>query len=356
MISKEFFKQIEVIAEEKGITVEQALDATAKGLVKAYQKGHGGASARVEFKPEKNEVLLYSQQLVVTEIDTTGATEMTQILLEDAKKISNRYKVGDIVEQVVKTTDFGRTATSTGKQVFNQTLKTAEKENVLEYFKSYENEMVTAEVTGINDKGITLALGMGTTTLLPTREILSNDNFRMGDRVKVYLVSVETGTKGPKIYVSRSDKNLVTRLMENIIPEIKEGIIEIRGIARDAGDRSKVAIYSNDERVDPIGSCVGEGGARIREVVNALNGEKIDLYRYSTVPEELIANSLQPADVVAVIDVEPKGKTSLAIVPDDQLSLAIGRAGQNVRLAVQSCGWKIDIKSVSDAKAEGISF
>ncbi len=358
MISKEFFKQIEVIAEEKKITQEQALDAAAKGMIKAFQKACPNVSARVEFRPEKHEILLYSQHLVVSEYSDpmTKEHEYSEILLADAKKISNKYKLGDLVEQVVNTKDFGRFATSTGKQVFNQSLKSVEKENVYEYFKKYENEMITAEVISINEKGATLSLGMNTTTLLPQREILANDDLVVGSRIKVYLASVEAGTKGPKIFVSRSDKNLVTRLMEAYIPEIAEGIIEIKGIARDAGDRTKIAIYSNDANVDAIGSCVGEGGTRIKEIVNALNGEKIDLYRYSSTPEELIANSLQPADVEAVIDVDVKNKTSLVIVPDDQLSLAIGRQGQNVRLAVQSCGWKIDIKSSSDARKEGLSF
>lgn len=362
MISKEFFRNLDMVAEEKRLTLEQVMEATKKAMIKAYQKVYGNASARVVFKPEKSEILLYAQQLVVEEIQEIvrekgdKEQDMEQITLEDAKKISRRYKLGDIVETAINPKDFGRLATSTGKQVFNQTIKTSEKDNVYETFKAQENEMITAEVIAIGDQFVTLNVGHRTTTLLPNKEILSNDHFSIGDRIKVYLTSVEPGTKSPKIYVSRSDKNLVTRLMELSIPEIAEGIIEIRGIARDAGDRTKIAIFSNDPHVDAIGSCVGEGGNRIKEVVSALNGEKIDLYRYSSIPEELIANSLQPASVEAVLDVDQKTKTSLAIVPDDQLSLAIGKQGQNVRLAVQSCGWKIDIKSASDARSEGISF
>ena len=357
MISKEFFENVELMAKERGITVEQALEAVKEGMIKAYKKASGNPCARVEFKPEKNEILMYSQMLVVSEITDDPEIEMKQITLAEAKAISNRYKIGDIVEQKIDPKkDFGRQAVSTGKQTFNQNIRSSEKANITDYFKNQENEMIDATVIRIDEKGATLQLANNYTTFLPAREILANDNLTIGERIKVYLVSVEDTTKGPKITVSRSDKNLVIRLMEQSIPEIQDGTIEIMGIARDAGDRSKVAIRSVDENVDAIGSCVGEKGARINGIVAALNGEKIDLYKYSSVPEELIANSLQPATVLAVIDVDPKAKTSLAIVPDDQLSLAIGKSGQNVRLAVQSCGWKIDIKSESDAKAEGRSF
>lgn len=357
MISKEFFENVELMAKERGITVEQALDAVKDGMIKAYRKATGNESARVEFKPEKNEVLMYAQFLVVDEINPDDESGMTQITLKAAKEITSRCKIGDIIEtKIDPKKDFGRQAASVGKQTFNQTLRNVEKENVAEYFKKKENEMLTAVVVRYDEKGATLQLENNFTTFLPKREILANDNFNVGDRIKVYLSSVETTPKGPKVNVSRSDKNLVIRLMEQYIPEIKDGTIAIMGIARDAGDRSKVAILSTDPNVDAIGSCVGEKGSRINDVVNALNGEKIDLYQYSNDPKELIAKSLQPADVISVIDIDVKNKSSLAIVPDDQLSLAIGKSGQNVRLAVQSCGWKIDIKPESEAKAEGLSF
>ncbi len=205
-----------------------------------------------------------------------------------------------------------------------------------------------------SDRFLTLKLGFNVTTLLPVNELLPNDHLEIGDFVRVYVKKVEQTTKEPKVVVSRIERNLVTRLMENYIPEIKSGIIEIKGIARDPGDRTKIAIYSNDEKVDAIGSCVGEGGSRIREIVNALGGEKVDLYKWSEDPEELIANSLQPASVTKVLNVDPKTKTSQVVVPDDHLSLAIGKQGQNVRLAVQSCGWKIDIMPTSVAYEKGL--
>ena len=357
MISKEFFENIELAAKERGVTVEQELKAVEEGMVKAYKKATGNPAAYVKFDFEKNEILMFAEMLVVDEIDEEAEVEMKQITLQEAKAINSRCKVGQVLTiKIDPKKDLGRQAVSTGKQTFNQSVRNSEKQNITEYFKKCENEMIDAEVVKRDEKGATLLLANNYTTFLPAKEILANDRFEKGAHIKVYLVSVIDTTKGPEIKVSRSDKNLVKRLMEDSIPEIAEGIIQIMGIARDAGDRSKVSIYSSDPNVDAIGSCVGEKGQRINGIVNALNGEKIDLYQYSSVPEELIANSLQPATVLAVIDVDPKAKTSLAIVPDDQLSLAIGKAGQNVRLAVQSCGWKIDIKSESDAKAEGRSF
>ncbi|MFA5560988.1 MAG: transcription termination factor NusA, partial [Acholeplasmataceae bacterium] len=174
--------------------------------------------------------------------------------------------------------------------------------------------------------------------------------------IRVYVTDVEMKTKWPKVFVSRVHSNLILRLLENLIPEIKAGIIEVMGISRDPGDRSKIGVRSNDAKVDPIGACVGEGGSRIREIVKSLSDEKIDLFRWSDNEKELIANALQPSDVVAVTNIHPVEKSALAIVPDNQLSLAIGKLGQNVKLAVQACGWKIDIKSVSMADAEGILY
>lgn len=357
MTSKEFYKQLDVIAEERGLTVEQILESFRIGLIKAYKREYGNSSVRVEFKPEKHEILMFKRRLVVESFDDFDSeSEILPILLSEAKKINIRAKLGEILEEPVNIKDFGRMAAGQAKQILNQQIRTYEKENAFAYFKSIENELITARVTDINENFLTLLIGQDVTTLLPKKELLPNDDFNVGDNIRVYVSSVEQGSKGPKVFVSRNDRHLVIRLLEQAVPEIKEGIVEIKGIARDAGDRSKVAVYSSMEGVDPIGACVGENGARIREVVRALNGEKVDLYRWSSNPVELIANSLQPTNVVAVINVDPMTKTSLAIVPDNQLSLAIGKNGQNVRLAVQSCDWKIDIKSVSVAKDQGYEW
>ena len=360
MISKEFFKQLSVIADEKGIDVKQLEDAFALALAKAYNKAYGNSSVKVVMNSDKCEILVYSLKQVVSELSTeevdSKEEKIEEITLEEARQINSKYNIGDVIEKQVNPKDFGRLAAATAKSVFNQSIKSIQKDNAYNYFKKCENETIVAKIIEIKDNYVTLSIGQDVTTLLPQREILSNDDFKVGDDIKVYIVSVENTSKGPKVFVSRSDKNLVTRLMEDTIPEIKEGTIEIMGIARDPGDRTKIAIYSKDENVDAIGSCVGANGNRIKDVVRQLNGEKVDLYKWSPDVKTMIANSLQPASVLAVINVNNKEKTSLAIVPDDQLSLAIGKQGQNVRLAVQSCGWKIDIKCESEAKEEGIEF
>ena len=357
MTSKEFYKQLEIVAEERGLSLEQLLDSFKKGLINGYKRNYGNTSVRVEFRPEKNEILMFSQRIVVESLENLDPEcEILPILHSEAKKINSRAKIGDILEEPVNIKDFGRLAAGQAKQIFNQNIKSYEKENSFQYFKSMENELISANVIDVTEGYLTLSIGQNLTTLLPKKELLPNDEFYVGDNIQVYVSSVEQGTKGPKVFVSRNDKHLVIRLLEQNVPEIAEGIVEIKGIARDAGDRSKVSVYSNDPTVDPIGACVGENGSRIREVVNSLNGEKVDLYRWSEDVKELIANSLQPTNVVAVINVDPKTKTSLAIVPDNQLSLAIGKNGQNVRLAVQSCDWKIDIKPVSVARSQGYEW
>lgn len=353
MVSKEFFKQLEIAANEKGLTVEEYTEIIRRSIATSAKR-ETGKSVRVELNQDKNEISIYTQELVVEEFGPIEGNDMTQILLEDAKKIKKSYKVGDIIETSVNPKDFGRQSAKSAKSTLNSDIKALERKKAYEYFKSFEDEMIDASIIDKKEKHLVLSIGQGVTTILPLNELLKNDKFEVGDKIKVYVKRVEQTTKEPKVLVSRSDRNLVTRLLETYIPEIKDGTIEIKGISRDAGDRTKIAIYSNDPKVDALGSCVGEQGNRIREVVSALNGEKIDLYKWSENPEELIANSLQPAHVTKVLNIDPKTKTSLAIVPDEQLSLAIGKNGQNVRLAVVSCGWKIDIKPTSEAYAEGL--
>lgn len=369
MINKDFYKLAEEDALNRGFEVDEVLDCMERALIMAFKKEHGNTSCKVEFKKDKNEILLYSVHKVVEEYTVHSKEELTEdapskeeptepqyaeMLLEDAKKIKSSYKVGDLVTQQENLKTYSRMTILAAGNMYKQGVRTLEREKAFNYFKSYENEMINAEVSNVGDKFITLNLGFNVTTILSLSELLPNDHLAIGDFVKVYVKKVEQTTKEPKVVVSRTERNLVTRLLENYIPEIKSGIIEIKGIARDPGDRTKIAIFSNDERVDAIGSCVGEGGSRIREIVNALGGEKVDLYKWSSEPEELIANSLQPASVTKVLNIDPKNKTSQVVVPDDHLSLAIGKSGQNVRLAVQSCGWKIDIMPTSEAYEKGL--
>ncbi|MFP4186627.1 MAG: transcription termination factor NusA [Acholeplasmataceae bacterium] len=356
MISKEFFKNIDAVAEERDLSRDQVIEAFRQGMIAGCKKAHDVRSCRVVFREERNEILVYKQRLVVDELSLDTDRNHTQILLEDAKKINSRIKAGELLEEKIDPKEFGHFAVRDFKSRLNETLITMQKENLYNHFKAYENEMLTARVIDVADDHYRLEIGKDLTTLLPKKESLPKDNFHVGDRIRVYVTDVEMKTKWPKVFVSRTHPSLIIRLLEDLIPEIKEGIIEVMGISRDPGDRSKIGVKSNDPKVDPIGACVGEGGSRIREIVRTLSDEKIDLFRWSDNEHELIANALQPADVIAVTRINPKEKNALAIVPDDQLSLAIGKLGQNVKLAVQACGWSIDIKSETMAQGEGILY
>lgn len=358
MVNKEFFKFVDEIAAERELNKDEIYEIMKKAFTYAYKKLYDSTSCKVTINPDKHEINLYGIKKVVEEIqdDLLEDDGIDQILVEDARKLKGKstVKAGQIIEIPVGIKELGRSGASAAKQVFNQSIKSLEREKAYNYFKNQEGEMINAEIVDINENFVILNVGKGVTTALPKKELLVNDNPKSGDFIKVFIRKVEQTTRDPKVYVTRNDRNLINRLLETYIPEIASGIIEVKGLARDAGDRTKIAVYSNDPQVDAIGSCVGEGGERIKEIVAALNGEKIDLYQWSANPEELIANSLQPATVTKVLSIDPKEKSSIVIVPDDQLSLAIGKQGQNVRLAVQSCGWKIDIKSLKDAFDEGL--
>lgn len=354
MISKDFFKALEQVAEDRGISKDKILDIFGKGLLNAYKKDYNGQqNAKVLFNEERAEIMIVATYLVVDAIDPE-AEKGTQITLAEAHELKKTAKIGDIIEQKITPKDFGRMAASSAKQILTQGLKQLERERNFEIFTNKIGEMLIAEVVQINNDFVTLNLGYDTETSIPSRDLLEADLI-VGSQVRVYITKVEQTTKGPKVYVSRTDRNLVKRLMENAIPELQEGIVEIIGLARDPGDRCKVCVASNNPKVDPVGACLGKNGNRIKEVIDQLNGEKIDIYKYSEKPEELVSNAIQPAKTVAVI-INQREKSAIAIVADDQLSLAIGKKGQNARLAVQSSGWKIDIKSETDAFIQEIVF
>ncbi len=357
MISKEFFKNLNEVAEQRDLAKEDIYEIIKKALVYAYKKAFGNDSCKITLNPDKQEINIYKVYKVVDKLsEEVPEDSIKEILVEDARKIKGKSnaKVGQIIEIPVTIDELGRQGASQMKSMFNQSLKQLEREKAEAYFKNLEGEMIQAKVVDVKDDFLILNIGRNLTTFLPKKELLINDNFQVGDFVRVFIKKVEHTNKEPKVYVTRNDRNLINRLLETYIPEIATGVIEVKGIARDPGDRCKIAVYSNDPNVEAIGACVGEGGERIREIINALNGEKIDLYKWSPNIEETIANSLQPATVTKVLNVDPKTKTSIVIVPDDELSLAIGKSGQNVRLAVQSCGWKIDIKSLKEAFDEGL--
>jgi N utilization substance protein A len=356
MISKDFFKNIELVAEEKSLTSEQVKEAFVQGLIAGCKKAFDVRSCRVELKEDKNEINVFTQYIVVEDYDLELEKNISQISLEDALEESSKAKIGDIIETKINPQDFGHFAVRDFKSRLNEALVTMQKDNLLNHFKKYENQMLNCRVIDMKDDFYRLDIGHDLTTLLPKKETLPKDKFHIGDYVKVFVTDVEMKGKWPKVFVSRTHPNLIIKLLENLIPEIKDGTIEIMGISREAGERSKIGVKSNDPKVDPIGACVGEGGVRIKEIVRALSDEKIDLFRWSDNEHELIANALQPSEVIAVTRINPKDRSALAIVPDDQLSLAIGKLGQNVKLAVQACGWSIDIKSEQNAANEGILY
>ncbi len=358
MINKAFFQNVEEVAQDNDLTKEQVFHAFEQGLIAACKKQLGVQTCRVEFKEEKNELLIWGQYFVLPEgeLSLDLDKKYTFLKLADAKAMNPKAKAGETLEVKIEPGEFNYNASRDLKHRFNEVLNAIKKENIYQGLKKLQFEMVNARVLDVEPEFYRIEINKDVITMLPKKEALPNDKFHVGDRVKVYVTDVEMKTKGPKIYVSRTHVSLVTRLLEEHVPEIKDGTIEVLGIARDPGDRSKVGLRSNNDNVDVIGATVGEGGVRIKEISKYLSGEKIDLFRWSDNEKELIANSLQPAPVIAVTKVNPKEKSALAIVPDQQLSLAIGKLGQNVKLAVQASGWSIDIKSESIAADEGVIY
>lgn len=363
MINHDFFNALEEFCEERDLEKAQILDAIEKGIVNAYKKelkieDKLKLNAKVSFNEEKGEIFIYRYYDVVTEEEKNSETEedLSKVTLEEAKKLKRTAKLGDHLEIKINVNpkDFGRIALGTTKNILNQEINRLEKEKSFNYFSQHEGEMVTGTIIAINDSQITLDLGYEVRVKVSRIEI-PREECRIGGRVKVYLSKVEMDKRGLRVYVSRSDKNLIKKLFEDYIPEIQDGTVEIVGIARDAGDRTKVCVKSSSPDVDALGSCLGPKGKRIKDIIDSLNGEKVDIYEWSDNPKDLVINALKPAEVFGVQFNEAE-KQATAIVPDDQLSLAIGKRGQNAKLAVQSSGWKIDIKSVQQALDEGIDF
>lgn len=357
MVSKQFFEALKYLAIEREIPEDRLLDIFRKGLESAYKKQYDKAeNVTVEFQQDKNRIVLYANKTVVKKLPEE-AIAAEYILLKAAKELKKTVAEGEILQIEITPKDFGRLAASQTKQILNQGLRDYEKELAFNFFKEKENEIVVGTVVAMNDSFITLNMDKNTSTNLPASEVLPGDAFSIGDRIKVYVTKVELQQekKRPKVYVSRKDKNMVRRVFEQVVPEVLDGTVEIMGLARDAGDRSKIAVMSFNDNVDPIGACLGQGGHRIKEIIRQLNGEKMDVFNWHDDPKYLIANALQPAVTVGMI-IHPKEKEAIAIVDDDYLSLAIGKRGQNVRLAVQATGWKIDIKSLTDAMHEDLHF
>ncbi|MBQ1959329.1 MAG: transcription termination/antitermination protein NusA [Firmicutes bacterium] len=346
-MNKEFIRAIEDLEKEKHISKEVLIEAIESALVSAYKKNYGTSqNVRVDIDQKTGDINVYMRMDVVEEIED----ELTQLSLEEAKEIDYRYEVGDIVEYQVTPRDFGRIAAQTAKQVVVQRIREAERGMIFDDYITRQGEIVTGSVERIS--GDTLFINIGKTEgILSPNEQVPGESYRVGERLKVFIMDVKKSNKGPQVFLSRSHPGLVKRLFELEVPEIEDGTVEIRGIAREAGSRTKMAVYTEFENVDPVGSCVGTRGARVQAIVDELNGEKIDIIPWSEDPAELIANVLSPAKVEKVIIDNEEEKMATVVVPDYQLSLAIGKEGQNVRLAARVSGWKIDIKSHSQFAA-----
>ena len=339
-MSVEFMRAIDDLVKEKGISREVLIDAIESALVSAYKKNYGTSqNVRVTIDRETGDVDVLMRRDVVEEVED----EFTEISLEDALEIDSRYQVGDVVEYQVTPRDFGRIAAQTAKQVVVQRIREAERGMIFDNYISRQGELITGIVQRISNE--TLFVDMGNTEgILVASERTPGERYKVNDRIKAYIVDVRKSTKGPQIFLSRTHPGFVEKLFELEVPEIEDGTVEIKSIAREAGSRTKIAVYANDENVDPVGACVGTGGMRVKNIVDELFGEKIDITTWDDDPEVLISNVLSPAKVEKVM-IEDEEKTATVVVPDYQLSLAIGKEGQNVRLAARLCGWKIDIKS-----------
>ena len=347
---KEFFAAIAQIEKEKGIPAGYMMEKITQALASAYKRDHEGAGDNIEIKanPETGEVRMFVLKDIVETVDNP-AVEMS---LEEARRALPHAQLGDVVRIEGKAKHFGRIAAQTARQVIIQGIREAERDMVYDKFSSKEHEILTGVVTRVDPKSGAANLRINssseyTEAFLAPGEQVRGEAIREGDRLRVYVVEVRRSTRGPQVRISRTHPGLVKRLFELEIPEIYDGTVEVKSIAREAGSRTKIAVWSGDENVDPIGACVGPGGARVNNIVEELHGEKVDIIKYSEDPAQYIAAALSPADVLSV-DLLPDGKACRVVVPDDQLSLAIGKEGQNARLAAKLTNYKIDIKPASD--------
>jgi N utilization substance protein A len=344
-MNQEFMQALEQIEKEKGISKAVLIDAINAALVSAYKKNFG-SSQNVDVSVDENtgDVRVVSRKTVVE----VPECRHTEISLADAREISPEYQVGDVVENEVTPKNFGRIAAQTAKQVVVQRIREAERGIIYDEFVNRENELVNGMIQRREKNNVMIDLGRVEAVLPPTEQI-PTEEYKPGARIRVYIVEVKKTTKGPQIIVSRTHPGLVKRLFELEVPEIHSGLVQVKGIAREAGARTKIAVHSVEDNIDPVGACVGPKGVRVQSVVNELKGEKIDIIKWSTSIEEFIANSLSPAKVVKVKTFDEE-KAAQVIVKDYQLSLAIGKEGQNARLAAKISGWKIDIKSESQVE------
>lgn len=349
-MNQEFIGALKEIVKDKGISEDLLFTTIEDALVAAYKKNYAGPTSsaqnvKVTIDRENGEIHVYSQKIVVEEV----FDNVTEIGLEEAQEIKPTYDLDDVVDFEVTPKNFGRVAAQLAKGVVTQRIREAERSIIYNEYKEKEYDIISGTVLREDKGNVFVNIGKLETAIGPNEQI-PREKYKFNEKIKLYVVEVKNTSKGAQIIVSRTHPGLVKRLFELEVPEIYEGIVEIKSISREAGSRSKIAVVSHDENVDPMGACVGPKGARVQNIVNELKGEKIDIIKWSKDPEEFIASSLSPAKVVSVT-VDEDSKSAKVVVEDNQLSLAIGKEGQNVRLAAKLTNWKIDIKSKSQAEA-----
>ena len=350
-MNAEFFEAIEDIEKEKGIPREYMYDKIRQAMLAAFRRDNPECEDNVEIvlDEDKKQIEMHINKLAVEEVSDPSH----EIQIEAAKKISRRAKEGDTIRVPVETKKFGRIAAQAAKQVIIQGIREAERGLIYQEFTSKEHEILTGVVSHIDQRSGSIGIRISsnsefTEAILAANERIKTESLKEGDRIKVYVVEVRNSTRGPQVLISRTHPGLVKRLFELEVPEISDGTVEIMSIAREPGSRTKMAVYSNNPNVDPVGACVGVNGVRVNSIVDELGGEKIDIINWDENPGNLIQNALSPAQTVAVF-ADPDEKSAKVVVPDDQLSLAIGKEGQNARLAAKLTGYKIDIKSETQA-------
>jgi N utilization substance protein A len=347
-MNNELLEALTILEQEKNISKETLLEAIENSLLTACKNHFGKAdNIKVNIDPETCEFHVLAEKTVVEKVED----DVTEISLANARMIDSKYNLGDVVNVEVKSKEFGRIATQNAKNVILQKIREEERKAIYSEYYSMEKDVVTGIVQRYVGKNISINLGKAD-AILTENEQVKGEVFKPTERIKVYILEVKSTPKGPKIMVSRTHPELVKRLFEAEVTEVKDGIVEIKSIAREAGSRTKIAVYSNDPDVDPVGACVGMNGARVNAIVSELRGEKIDIINWNENPAMLIENALSPAKVISVI-ADGEEKSAKVVVPDYQLSLAIGKEGQNARLAARLTGFKIDIKSETQARESG---
>lgn len=348
-MSNQLFEAIDYLEKEKGIDKDILLEALEAALISAYKKNFNSASnVRVDLDVNDSKMRVYARKTVVEEV----ADHQEEISLEEALDIDPNYVLEDVIEVEITPKDFGRIAAQAAKQVVTQRVREAERGVIFDKYADREEDVMTGIIQRKDRRFVYVNLGKIEAKLAEAEQI-PTEEYIVHERIKVFVTKVENTSKGPQIFISRSHPDLLKRLFEMEVPEIFDGLVEIKSIAREAGDRSKISVYADDPEIDPVGSCVGQRGQRVQAIVDELNGEKIDIIEWSEDPVVYVSNALSPSKVIDVI-VNEEEKSTTVIVPDYQLSLAIGKRGQNARLAARLTGWKIDIKSESNAREEGI--